>query len=490
MRDGERIGGPLAPPPVSRTMNLARASVALFGVELFNTALGFVSMIYFARELGATVLGIFFLFEASLYTMATVVDFGLRGAVEKRISAGDDPARMFGAAVVLKLLLIAVVATIVLAFRGPIDAYLGTSLTLELVAVVVAFELAMLVVHVLQGELRAGQTAILHFARSLAFVVVAVGLIQYGYGVHALVYGLLASYVVLFAGGVFRLSTPIARPGRRHLRSLYDYAKFNGIWGLGGHVYNWMDVIVIGLFLTQAAVGAYELAWRLTTTAIMFSTVFARVLFPQLSALEADGAVEKVTTLLSDATTTSLLLIVPSVVGVYLLAEEILGVVFGPEYTIAAAAFVVLMVEKLPQAVNLVFDKGIQAFDQPRYGAIATAISLTANIALNFALVPRYGLVGAATATLVSVVVNTAILGYYLGRLTPLRFPVRDVGWCVVASGAVGLVLVGLTRVVAVDTMGRLLGAVVLAVVVYGVTVLIAPSLREKVLGGLREVRG
>ena len=471
-------------------MNLARASSLLFGVELLNTAIGFFGTVYFARELGATLLGVFFLFEATLYTMATVVDFGLRGAVEKRISAGDDPARMFGAAVVLKLVLIVAVSSIVFAAREPIAAYIGADLALELIGVVVAFELSMLVIHVLQGELRVGQTAVLHFLRSLTFVTVAVVLLQYGYGVQAMVYALLVSYSVLLIGGVLRLSTPLARPGKRHLWSLYDYAKFNGIWGLGGHVYNWMDVIVIGFFLSQAAVGAYELAWRLTTTAIMFSTVFARVLFPQLSAWQAEGAVEKVRDLISEAMTASLLLIIPSVIGVAVIGREILGVIFGLEYTIAAAAFLVLMIEKLPQAVNLVFDKAIQAFDRPKYGAIATVVSLSMNIGLNVLLVPRYGLVGAAVATLVSVIVNTVMLGYYLGRLTTVRFPVRDIGWSVAAALGMGAMLVGLTNMYPVDTPVALVAAVGFAAIVYGSGVLASPPLRAKVVENARNLRG
>ena len=471
-------------------MNLARATSLLFIVELLNTALGFFGMVYFARELGATLLGIFFLFEATLYTLSTVVDFGLRGAVEKRISAGEDPGRMFGAALVLKLLLIGVAALAVLAVRGTLAAYIGADLALELIGVVVAYELSMLVVYVLQGELRVAQTAVLHFLRSLTFVIVAVVLLQYGYGVRAMVWALLVSYTVLLVGASLRVSTPLARPGKYHLKSLYDYAKFNGISGLGGHVYNWMDVIVIGFFLSQAAVGAYELAWRLTTTAIMFSTVFTKVLFPQLSAWQADGAVEKVRDLLSEAMTISLLLIVPSVVGVALIGGEILGVVFGAEYTIAAAAFLVLMVEKLPQAVNLVFDKAIQAFDRPEYLAIATVVSLSMNIVLNVALVPVYGLVGAAAATLLSVVVNTLILGYYLQRLTTVRFPVRDVGWTVLAAVGMGVALAGLTRLVTVETPVTLLSAVALAAVVYGAGILAAPPLRVKIVENVRNIRG
>ena len=481
---GKRPAGTLV--PSVRTMNLARASGLLFAVELLNTALGFLSTVYFARELGATLLGVFFLFEATLYTMATVVDFGLRGAVEKRVSAGTDPARMFGAGIVLKAALVVVVGAVVLALRDPIAAYVGADLALELVAVVVVFEFSMLCIHVLQGELRAGQTAVLHFARSLTYVLVAVTLLQFGFGVRALVYALLVSYTLLLVGAAARLQTPVARPGWRHVRSLYDYAKFNGIWGLGGHVYNWMDVIVIGFFLSQAAVGAYELAWRLTTMTVMFSTVFAKVLFPQLSVFEAHGARDRLTDLLSEGITASLLLVVPSVVGIALLSEQILGVVFGPEYAIAAAAFVVLSVEKLAQAVNVVLDKGIQALDRPVYGAAATVVSLSLNVVLNVLLVPRFGLVGAAAATLLSMVVNTLLLGVFLSGLVPIRFPARDVAWLVVASLVMGFGLSGLLEAVPVETPFTLLVAIVVSGVVYAAATLASPSLREKVISNVR----
>jgi O-antigen/teichoic acid export membrane protein len=183
-------------------------------------------------------------------------------------------------------------------------------------------------------------------------------------------------------------------------------------------------------------------------------------------------------------------LIVPSVVGVALLSREILGVIFGPEYVIAGTAFVVLMVEKLPQAVNLVFDKAIQAFDRPKYGAIATVVSLSANIGLNLLLVPRYGLAGAAAATLLAVVANTVILGLYLRRLTTVRFPVRDIGWTVVAALVMGGVVVALTRVVAADTALSLLAVVATGGVVYGVGLLASPSLRVKIIENVRNVVG
>lgn len=187
--------------------------------------------------------------------------------------------------------------------------------------------------------------------------------------------------------------------------------------------------------------------------------------------------------------TVSLLLVIPSVVGVAIIGREILGVIFGFEYTIAAAAFLVLMIEKLPQAVNLVFDKAIQAFNRPKYGAIATVVSLSMNITLNLLLVPPYGLVGAAVATLLSVIANTAILGYYLSRLTTVRFPVRDIGWTVFAAIGMGLALVGITQVLPVDTPQALIAVVGGSAVVYGGGILAAPPLRTKIVENVQNIR-
>lgn len=485
-RDADRPVESVGRPTMPRKLNFARAGGLLLALELVGVVVGFGSTVYFAGALGATALGVFFLFEAVLSTLGTFADFGINGAVEKRISEGGDADAILAAALLLKGGLLLGLVALVVPFRGVVNGYVGARVVVPLLVAAVLYQLSMLTVHVLRAELRADETAVLQFLRLATYVVVAVALVQFGAGAMALVYGLVAGYVVLLAAGVVRMETGLARPSVRHLRTLVDYAKFNGVWGLGGHVYNTMDILVVGLFLSGAHVASYELAWRVTVMTGIVGGVVANTVFAQMSAWDAGGERERIAPTVRDGLAASLVLVIPAFVGVALLSEQILGLVFGPEFLLATAAFVVLMGEKLVAAVNNVFDAAVRAVDRPDVGAYATVASLTLNVVLNFLLVPRYGLVGAAAATGTAMAVNTLVLGGFLRRIVPLSFPTGVVAWCAGAAAVMGGVLV-VAGTVAPATLPGLVAQVLLGGVVYGAVVLASPSLRAKLLTTVRQ---
>jgi len=472
--------------PEARQVDFARAGVLLTAVEALSALVGFVGTVYFAWVLGASALGVFFLFDAVLSTVATVADFGLRDAVEKRVSEGEHPGATLGAALVLKLALLCPFVLLAYPLAPVIDGYVGAPLTGALVVGVLVYEFGLLTLYVLRAELRVAETALLSFARLVVYVVVAVSLVKLDYGVRALVYAFIGSYLVLCVLGAARVSTRPARPGRAQFRSLVRYAKYNGISALGGYVYNTMDLLVVGYVLAPAFVAAYELAWRVTTMLLLVTNAVSNTVFAQLSAWHTRGEHERARDTIAGALTASLFFVIPAAVGVLLFSRSILGVVFGPEYVVAALAFVVLAAEKLVTAVNVVLDAAVRAFDHPRAGAVATVASATLNVALNLALVPRYGLVGAAAATASAIVVHTLIVGVTLARLTPLRANTHDLGWCALAAVAMAATLFGAEHVADPNTPLGLAALVALGGAVYLGVVLADPALREQARAVLR----
>ncbi|GAA0307690.1 oligosaccharide flippase family protein [Halarchaeum salinum] len=474
--------------PDTRQVDFARAGVLLTAVEALSALVGFAGTVYFAWVLGASALGVFFLFDAVLSTVATVVDFGLRDAVEKRVSEGEHPGATLGAALVLKIGLLCPFVVLAYPLAPVIDGYVGAPLTAALVVGVLAYEFGLLTLYVLRAELRVAETALLSFGRLLVYVVVAITLVQFDYGVRALVYAFVVSYLVLCVLGAARVSTRPARPGRAQFRSLVRYAKYNGISALGGYVYNTMDLLVVGYVLAPAFVAAYELAWRVTTMLLLVTNAVSNTVFAQLSAWHTRGEHERAGDTVAEALTASLFFVIPAAVGILLFGHDILGVVFGPEYVVAALAFVVLGAEKLVTAVNVVLDAAVRAFDHPHAGAVATVVSATLNVTLNLVLVPRYGLVGAAAATASAVVVHTLIVAGALRRLAPLHANTHDLGWCALAALIMGSVLLGAERVIGPTTPVGLAMLVAAGGVVYLGVVLIDPTLRAKALRVARSI--
>lgn len=136
-------------------------------------------------------------------------------------------------------------------------------------------------------------------------------------------YALVSAFVIGLTGrflpGAYRRSTSIGRPSKTDARSLFDHGRFDVISGLGWHAFSWSDVFVIGWFLSQAAVGVYEVAWRVAGIATLLSTAIATTVLPQVSAWEVDEATDRIENLVTDVLTLSLVLIIPSILDVGLL---------------------------------------------------------------------------------------------------------------------------------------------------------------------------
>ncbi|RYJ08636.1 flippase [Halogeometricum borinquense] len=465
-------------------MNLARSSVKLFLANVISAGIQFLGITFFARELGASQMGVFFLFQALLGMLAIPADFGLRGAVEKRISEGESPGAFLSSAVLLKLIPLTLIVLGILLFRSWINSYLGADLAVWLALAIVLQEAAQLAIIVLRGELRVGETAVLNVARRITWVGGGALLVSYGFEVEALIYSLLVGIALILVWGWYKTSISLGKPSITHVRSLFDYSKYNVVSSIGGYFYSWMDVAIIGLFLTQAHVGAYETAWRVTTVTILLSRAVATTLFPQVSQWDTKDAKKQIESVIHQAIVPSMLFVIPAFFGVLIFSREILTLVFGTEFAIASAVLIILTGEKIFQSIHIVFGRALQGINQPNLAARATAISVCLNLLLNFILVPTIGIVGAAIATTVSFAMNTVIHGYYLSQFVEIDLPYRQIGWCVLSAVVMSGVVLGIRSIISTDNLTNLIVLILLGAAIYGL-VLLSSSVREKVFGNI-----
>lgn len=469
-------------------MNIARSSFKLFAANVANAGIQFIGIVYFARELGATQMGIFFLFQVVLGLLAIPADFGLRGAVQKRISEGQSQGKFLSSAIALKIIPITVIILGILLVQPYLNSYIGAKVTNFVVLALILQESAKLSVAVLEGELRVGETAVLKVARNITWVVVGSALIKFGFEAEGLIYGLVAGLGVVTVWGWIKLSVSPTMPSVSHAQSLFDYGKYNAISSVGGFLYSWTDVAVIGIFLTQAHVGAYEIAWRVSAISILFSQALASTIFPQVSQWNAEDAQNRIENLIAKSLAPSLFLVIPAFFGTLLFSEEILGIVFGDEFTLAATVLILLMSDKIFQSIQLIVGRSLQAIDKPNLAAQAAIASLGVNIVLNVIFVIKFGLIGAAVATVISSLLNDFLHLVYLRRFVSVRFPHREILECMFASGVMTTVLYGITMIYQFKTLPELFAVLFLGVLVYGSAVLLMPNLRVRVFEALERV--
>lgn len=459
---------------LSRTISVellsrfGRAIVSLAVISLFISALG------------ADTFGRFVLFEAVVTVAGIGVDLGIGSAVQKRVSERSLPEVVSTAASVKAALLVVVGVVVVLAAPF-LERYLAPSLTVYLVAAVGAQQFGRLGLHALRGDLRVADAALVQLAGDIALLVVGYALAATGVGLLALVYAFLTQWTLIAVVSLGRVRYVPTLPSVAAARSLFDFSKYTFVSAVvAGALYGWLDTLVIGYFLPPGAVAVYEAAWRVARGVSLVSQSIGTAMFPQVSDWHAADRLPAVAEAVRDATTGALVVVFPAVVGAWLFGSRLLSSFLGPETAVGAAVLVVLLVGKLPEAVNDVVARTLFGLDRPVYTAYAAVLFVALNVGLNVLLVPRYGIEGAAVATSLAFAVNATVNVAFLRSELPVSFDLRTIGYCVVASLCMGGALWVTDSVARIDSVASLSAVVGGGGLLYFLVLLAPPSVRRK----------
>lgn len=459
-------------------MNLTRSSLQIYIAYILNAVISFLAVAFFARELSPTELGSFFIFQAVLGVLSLPADFGIRTAVEKRISEGVEEPDYFTTAIVLKLIPIALLISVIFLVEEAFNQYIGADLALYLGLAIILHETSALAMNVLKGELRAGETAILELSWKLVWGLLGAALVFYGFGVHAIVYSLLIGFLVSSLLGFYKTEISLGSFDAAKARSLLDFSRYSFVGTVAGYSYNWVDVLIIGFFLNQASVAAYEVAWKVAVLVVLLPKAISITVFPKVSQLATKGDIGAIEALYRKVIMPSLVVVTPAAIGVLVLSSEILSVIFGPDYAGASVAFIALVFAKIPDAIREITGRFLLGIDQPQLLARSSIVDIFVNVVLNVLLVLQFGIVGAAVATGLAYLVGTTLRIKYLRQHMRITAPMADIAWSLVAALFMGFVLVSVMRVVTIDSFDRLVSVVGLGVVSYVLALLMSGSIR------------
>ena len=461
-------------------MKVYRAIARIFGIRVLSRAIGFLGLIYFARRLGPSELGIFFLFQALVSFLAIPVDFGIRKAVEKRLSEGFDENGVFSTSLLMKIVPLSFITILIIFSKNYINDYLGAELALLLIVVLLLNDVSSLVIGVLYGQRQVGQTAGIQLVRGSFWVVVGVLLLEAGFGFVSLIYGLIVGYSVTFVWGFYKSSVRPRGPSFRYVSSLLDFSKYSLVTSVGYYSYSWMDVLIIGLFLTEAHVGAYEVSFKITEAVMILSRTVSTTLFPEFSALDANEKKKQLENLIPGATTLAVFLVIPAFFGTLVLSRDILELLFGAEFGLAWIALILLMGENILQSFQAIIGQSLQAIDRPELAAKAIIAFVPLNIILNLILIPNFGLPGAAAATLISFFVNFLLHYRYLSWHLDFQLPHRELLVCVLASTIMSAAVFASKVTFGIESVPSLIGHIALGAVIYAGFTFLSSDVRKR----------
>jgi len=464
-------------------MNLRKAITKLTTANIASKIINLLVIVYMARFLGASAMGIYFVFRATLQAFSLLSDLGFQGALVKRMSEGESPRTYVGSALVSIGILVTVVSIGIFAFRNHIGGFIGADLALDLIVALILTESWKFCSNILKGELRVEETSSIRLARIFSFALGVVAFTELGFGVRGPVLSYIGSSVVALGLGLFKINVGIDPPSKRGVSSLFKYAKFDVFTSLSGMMYRWGDVLILATFLsTESHIAAYETAWRVSGVFLLIGRAVENSIIPQISRWHALSETEKIESIIPGSLLASALLVFPGTVGAYLLGSEILAQIFTPDFAVAGLALFILTLGRLGEALDRVLKGAISGMNLPQRRAIIIVISFSLNLFLNILLIPLFGIDGAAVSSAISIYLSLIMSFMFSYRIIDIKVPFTSFAWCFLCSITMGAILIVAKRFLPATNVMQIAVLVVVGGAIYLPLSVAKGDVRQKLL--------
>jgi O-antigen/teichoic acid export membrane protein len=177
-----------------------------------------------------------------------------------------------------------------------------------------------------------------------------------------------------------------------------------------------VDTVMLSIMSGAEAVGFYNAAYRLMEALIFFPAVYTTSIFPVFSSLYVSskkplkGAYVKSFKYLT-------ILSLPMAVGITLLADQIILLIFKSAY-IPSILTLQILIWVLPFSfINYMMGSLLTSMNKQMTLLKITIVSLVLNVGMNLVLIPMYSYLGAAFVTLVTDAFAVALSYYVVSKL-------------------------------------------------------------------------
>lgn len=232
-----------------------------------------------------------------------------------------------------------------------------------------------------------------------------------------------------------------------------------------------VDTILIGFFVGPIGVAYYTIGKQIVQFIETPMSALGFTLSPTLGSQKASGNADTAARIYEMALSNGLLLYIPAAAGLILVAEPVVELVFGTDYSGAIPVVQVFGIYAVALSITKVTSHGLDYLGRARARAIVKGVTAVLNLLLNLLLIPWIGVIGAAIATVITYSLY-ALFNVYIMHVE-LELRVRWLVWKLGQAIAVTAVMstVVLTATSYISGFITLFAVVGLGVAVWGTLV-------------------
>lgn len=252
---------------------------------------------------------------------------------------------------------------------------------------------------------------------SIAVAVVNIAVLMAGYGLVELVAATTAVRLLAYIG--YRANAYRAFPGLSIRPAYVRLSRLGEVTGFSAFILlidvanklNYStDAIVIGAFMSTAAIAVWAVAQRLITTTQGLTTQINASLFPIVVDIATQGEIERLRRVFLQGTRLSLAMVIPIAVALALLAEPLVLAWVGRDFSGSVPIIYILAAAVIIRVGNSTATTLLKGAGRHGLLAVANLLMALANLVLSVALVGRYGLIGVALGTLIPLAVISILV--------------------------------------------------------------------------------
>ncbi len=407
-------------------MRIGQTSFLQFVAEIAASAIGFVATIYFARVLGAEVLGFYAVALAVVTWLGIGGKIGLSSAVTKRMSEGEEPYAYFWAGATIVGSMFVVLATGVFIFQDQLNAYIGEEVHHIVVLMLLSVLCYSLFNAALKGQHKVHIYAVLKPLKIGGRAIVQIALVYAGFELTGMLVGYSTGWIMAAVIAIAVLTPKFEMPTRRHYDRLVEFAKYAWVGKVQGKTFSEVDILVLGALVSSALVGVYSIVWALCSFFMIFGTAISTAMFPEISKQDADGEENRVSSLTTDALAFAGFVLIPGVVGSLLVGDRVLAI-YGLEFVEGHHLLPILLLGTLFYSYFDQLLNTLNGIDRPDIAFRVNGLFIGSNAVANVGLVYAIGWTGAAVGTALSAGLGLVAAFYALRDQIDFELPVAEI---------------------------------------------------------------
>lgn len=253
-------------------------------------------------------------------------------------------------------------------------------------------------------------------------------------------------------------------------------------------IYTSSDSTMLGFFTNDYQVGLYGSAVKIYNVIKNILSAIIVVLIPRFSVLlNTDGEKWKAEKLFSESANALTVLMLPMVVGLCMLAEDIIYLIAGESYLAGTTSLQILSVATFFSLYAYMFTHCILVpLKKENLVFKITLLSALTNIGLNFFFIPLWGINGTAITTIIAEMIVFALTYRYASYEINIANIKRNFMTSLVGTMGVAILVCFLKNLISKGFV-RVIISVVLSVVLYAVILIIMKN--DIILGVLNNIK-